>query len=82
MCKPFSLQSSSESSLLEEKENGGGHGIHRPGSAPLSKDQTPKTKTSSPHKLVPAKMVQFHGPATSAGTIMKTPMILTTCSYM
>ena len=82
VCKPFSLQSSSESSLLEEKENGGGHGIHRPGSAPLCKDQRLKTKTASPPKLVSAKMVDFHGPATNAGAIVKIQMILTTCRYI
>ena len=76
MCKPFSLQSSSESSLLEEKENGGQHRIHRPGSAPLYEDQRPKSKTSSPPKLVSARMVEVHGQATNAGKIIKIPMSL------
>lgn len=72
MCRPFTLQSSSESSLLE-KENGDGNRTSRPGSAPLHKDQRRVTHSTGPPRLVSASiqstngMVEIHGQATGTG---------------
>ena len=76
MCKPFSLQSNSESSLLGEKENEGEQRIHGANSAPLYEDHRAKTKALISPKLVSTRMMEVHGPATNAGTIMKIPMLL------
>ena len=70
--KPVSLHPNNENLLLEEKENGSEHELHRADSgAPLYKDQRPENKTSSPSKPVAARIGEAHVQATDAGEITK-----------